>query len=64
MKPLTELEWFALLRCKAGRWMPAAKIPHGVYRALMIKGYLRSANRGYRLTAEGRAAIKRSRDHE
>jgi hypothetical protein len=31
--------------------------PHGVYRSLVIRGYLRPVKMGYQLTPEGRAYI-------
>lgn len=57
LRPLTSLQ-IAVLKCHADKPERAiAGCPHGVYRALVIRGCLWPTKLGYELTPEGRKHV-------
>jgi len=59
---LSQRQWLVLaLACAhhGGIIAESNRMPHGVYRSLVIKGLLTSHREGYAVTNEGRAAVAR-----
>jgi len=59
---LSQRQWLVLgLACAhhGGVIAESNRMPHGVYRSLVIKGLLTSHREGYAVTNEGRAAVAR-----
>ncbi len=60
--PLTDMQRQVLACHALGRFGPdTMKIPHGVYRSLVIRGLLRHGRKGYEITPEGREQISPTR---
>jgi hypothetical protein len=57
MPPLTALQQLVLAAAADVDFMYAGTIPHGVFRALIIRGLMESMHGGFALTDEGRLAL-------